>query len=185
MVRNNSRVSIRYIRSKGGLSLANSDTPERVDRSRGYKAIVRGFRMTEYNKYGSLNISMKVGDYSVYLEYEGFKSMIEHGLNENTNSDSLHKLLSKIIYDIHRKGTVRVGCSCPDFIYRYKYLASKKNYLNHAYTKEQRYPRITNPNLKGFACKHVIASITNTYKILKVCQPYIEDKLVSYYGIDN
>jgi hypothetical protein len=52
------------------------------------------------------------------------------------------------------KGDLRIECSCPDFRYRYRYMAWQMGYGLY---KELRYPHIVNPQLKGSVCKHCLA----------------------------
>lgn len=176
------RKYIRYIGSKGGLNLAKLETPDRYDRSSGYKAKIRGVRITEFKKYGSLNVSLIVGNYNVYVEYENFKYLLESKLRKGID---LKLAVSQVVNYLSTKSTVRVFCSCADFTYRYKYLATKRGYLNHATNQEKRYPEVRNPNLKGFACKHVIAALNNSKKILSIISPYIIAKLIDYYGYEE
>ncbi len=52
-------------------------------------------------------------------------------------------------------GDVQVFCDCRDFLYHgYKYMADLEDY---GIKSEDRPPDITNPNLDGALCKHIIA----------------------------
>lgn len=53
------------------------------------------------------------------------------------------------------KGPVRIECDCEDWRYRYRYLATIGKYAAGPWF-EQGYTKITNPNLKGAACKHIL-----------------------------
>lgn len=52
-------------------------------------------------------------------------------------------------------GRLSINCSCGDHQYRYRYMATLGNYCLSP-PKEFSYPKITNPNLSGLACKHVL-----------------------------
>lgn len=56
-------------------------------------------------------------------------------------------------------GRVSFDCNCGDHQYRYRYMATLGNYAL-APPKEFAFPKITNPNLTGLACKHVIKSMS-------------------------
>lgn len=57
-------------------------------------------------------------------------------------------------------GNVRLHCHCPSYLYHgYKYILTQ---LDAAIKPENRYPSITNPQLKGVACKH----LRRTLKVL-------------------
>lgn len=53
------------------------------------------------------------------------------------------------------KGPIRIECDCEDWRYRYRYLATIGKYAAGPWF-EQGYTKITNPNLKGAACKHIL-----------------------------
>lgn len=55
-------------------------------------------------------------------------------------------------------GDLSVYCSCEDFLYKgYKYMAWNMGY---GLDKENRFPKIKNPNLEGTICKHLIAVLS-------------------------
>lgn len=53
---------------------------------------------------------------------------------------------------------VEVYCSCPDFRYRFSYMAWEFDYGTN---KETRFPDHTNPNLNGSVCKHLTFLLEN------------------------
>lgn len=59
-------------------------------------------------------------------------------------------------------GDIEVYCTCPDFKYRFAYIAFNNKY---GFFKETRFPKIRNPQMQGCACKH-------TYSALKVMPMY-------------
>lgn len=56
-------------------------------------------------------------------------------------------------------GRVSIACDCGDHQYRYRYMATLGNYAITP-PKELAFPKITNPELAGLACKHVIKAMT-------------------------
>ena len=169
---------IKYIGAKGALSTAGTDTPARIVRSNNYSATIKSIRMTEFNKYGSLCISLYVGDYMVYLEYDNFKYLLERILRRK----DLETSVITVIHQVSSRGSIRIGCTCPDFVYRFKYLASKKKYLTHAMKLEGRPAKITNPDNKGVACKHALIVVKNSTTILSEIIPYLVSRLSGIYG---
>lgn len=177
------RPSIRFIGVKGGLNLSTQDTPERVVRSLGKTATVQSFRMTEYNKYGSLSVKLKVDKYTVWIEYMNFRSLFEYELKK---SGSIELSIHKCMKILKASATIRTGCTCPDFNYRFKYLASIKKYLAHALgSYEKRPSKITNPNLIGFTCKHNIAALKSSRSVLNVIEKYLINKFRIIYVLDE
>ena len=54
-------------------------------------------------------------------------------------------------------GNIRIKCTCDAFLYRgYKYITWKSNV---GIDKETRAPDKTNPDRKGFACKHILVAL--------------------------
>ena len=59
----------------------------------------------------------------------------------------------KLMYE----GNLKVHCTCPSFQFHgYKYILSQ---LDSSLEDEDRYPRKTNPNLRGVVCKHLHRSL--------------------------
>jgi hypothetical protein len=56
-------------------------------------------------------------------------------------------------------GRVSIQCSCEDFQYQYRYLATIGNYVVSP-PKEHGYPKIKNPRLKGCCCKHILKCLS-------------------------
>lgn len=56
-------------------------------------------------------------------------------------------------------GRMSIACDCGDHQYRYRYMATLGNYCL-APPKELAFPKVTNPELTGLACKHVIKAMT-------------------------
>lgn len=62
---------------------------------------------------------------------------------------------------------IQVNCSCPDFKYRFRYVADK---YDASTKKENRPPDFTNPNYDGAICKHL-------HSLLRRIESY-SDKMV-------
>ena len=70
-----------------------------------------------------------------------------------SNLDSLEDAL---------QGNIKIYCSCDAFLYSgYKYIAFK---ANSGIEPETRAPKITNPNMYGIACKHILVALKQMKK---------------------
>lgn len=70
-----------------------------------------------------------------------------------SNLDSLEDAL---------QGNIKIYCSCDAFLYHgYKYIAFK---AKSGIEPETRAPKITNPNMQGMACKHIIVVLQQMKK---------------------
>ena len=56
------------------------------------------------------------------------------------------------------KGRMSLDCSCADYQYRYRYLATMGNYQIKP-PSEFAFPKKTNPTLRGLACKHILLAV--------------------------
>lgn len=63
-------------------------------------------------------------------------------------------LSNRDIMKLAMSGDISIHCSCPDFRYRFSYLAWTRGY---GLVKETRFPKIRNRFLMGTVCKHSIA----------------------------
>ena len=64
--------------------------------------------------------------------------------------------------DIALDSDIKVNCSCPDFLYGgFRYIATQLSYSTH---RENRPPKIRNPNEAGTVCKHIGHILNNIEK---------------------
>jgi hypothetical protein len=75
-------------------------------------------------------------------------------------------------------GDIEVFCDCRDFLYRYKYIAYIGDYGIEA---ETRPPDITNPNLEGALCKHILSVFSQIDKFI----PEIKADIAEYAKKDK
>lgn len=60
------------------------------------------------------------------------------------------------------QGNIKIYCSCDAFLYQgYKYIAFK---AKSGIEPETRAPKITNPNMQGMACKHILVALQQMKK---------------------
>jgi hypothetical protein len=108
-----------------------------------------------------------VGNYDVTVAYFGIlsklKTIISRKPRYNVTLQDVIKAVSRAIDD----SDVFVDCTCPDFIYRYSYYATKYGYKFGK--PEIRPPKITNPDDNiGATCKHIAALLSNKKWLVKV-----------------
>nr|DAS88477.1 MAG TPA: hypothetical protein [Bacteriophage sp.] len=79
-------------------------------------------------------------------------------LNDIKDINALKDFKKSEITRLLLNGDLSVYCSCEDFLYKgYKYMAWNMGY---GLDKENRFPKIKNPNLEGTICKHLIAVLS-------------------------
>lgn len=79
-------------------------------------------------------------------------------LNEAKDINKFKEFQRKDIVKLLVEGDISVFCDCPDFLYKgYKFQAY---HLDYGIFREDRFPKIRNPNLEGALCKHLLAVMT-------------------------
>lgn len=80
---------------------------------------------------------------------------------DSLSPDSLVSRPTSQVATLLRMSGIKVYCSCPAFLYwGYQYKAEHRNYA--AFKLGVRYPKIRNPHLQGFICKHTYACLSVT-----------------------
>ena len=93
---------------------------------------------------------------SQYTPNKKYQQLIK--LNDVKDISALKEFKKSEITRLLLNGDLSVYCSCEDFLYKgYKYMAWNMGY---GLDKENRFPKIKNPNLEGTICKHLIAVLT-------------------------
>ena len=133
------------------------------------------------NLAGSGRISKKANIVSTYVAYDKNKSILTYRSVDRNGSGRSHivrllvpklffnllgkaKTKEQIIKSLLNNDGVRISCSCESFKYYFSYLATKNSYNMPDYI-EKRFPKITNPMLKGSVCKHVAHVLYNLSSI--------------------
>ena len=84
-------------------------------------------------------------------------------LNKGHN---LYTAIDLVLNEIIKRGSVRYGCTCKDFIYRFQYIATKKDDLTHMLSPTLEPAKHTNPDNKGLLCKHLSYIFKNVHKLI-------------------
>lgn len=144
-------------------------SPERVERSKGYKITGKmEIDVDEFLNKDIITVEIPVNDYICTIEFhnviETVAWVVDRQWKGNVNYDSVEKALSKAL---DAEKNLRVNCTCPDFYYRYSYVATRNGYK---FGKLQLTPApIRNPhNNIGSFCKHLIMILKNKVWVHKL-----------------
>lgn len=115
----------------------------------------------------SVDIKGETNIYKVRLSFVGTLDEIHKEL-QRTGVDKVdRKLILRALTRAFNNDDVYINCTCPDFRYRFKYWATKKNLLIGE--PENRPAKITNPrNDKGPGCKHIILCLSDASWLIKI-----------------
>ena len=135
--------------------------------------VVNSINQIDFNaffKADMLIVGIKVvgetDDYITKFKFEGVLKEIENEVKHNDNKLEFKSILSSLIR-VFNSRDVYISCSCPDFRYRFSFVATKNNY--NSGPPEMRPSDITNPNdTKGSGCKHTLLVLANMDWLMKV-----------------
>ncbi len=161
------------------LDKSKKDTPDKFNRrteiSNDEWSLLR-VGLLELMASEDLYIYFKVRDYRVDLRIVKFKPILEKYLNGKYKGDTT-KAITKALNHSLRYNHIQVSCSCPDFKYRYSYMATIKNYGLD--TDELRPANITNPKNKGGLCKHIMKVLNSpslwSKKVVTALKSYVRE----------
>lgn len=142
------------------LAKAKSQTITRYNKAPGYKGFsIVDIDTTSVFTTNSLRVTCRVGDYWDTVEMENILYWIQVEAEKNPNHQINTKGITAAIINSIDGMDIKVDCTCPDFKYRFAYMATK---LGYKYGKpENREAKITNPNDYGSICKHLISMLSN------------------------
>ena len=142
------------------LAKAKSQTITRYNKAPGYKGFsIVDIDTTSVFTTNSLRVTCRVGDYWDTVEMENILYWIQVEAEKNPNYQINTKAITAAIMNSIDGMDIKVDCTCPDFKYRFAYMATK---LGYKYGKpENREAKITNPNDYGSICKHLISMLSN------------------------
>lgn len=121
-----------------------------------------GLLEIQYLDQPDLEIFFDVGEYRVVVSLLNFMNNLRKDYQRNyetirkskTVDQAIRQLTENAFNRAMTKGDIKINCSCPDFRYRYSYVATTKNYK---YGDPENRPAVrTNPKNQGSACKHII-----------------------------
>lgn len=114
-----------------------------------------------------INVRGETNDYIVTIRYNGALKEIQEQIKRNNNTLEF-KCVLIALQRVFNAGNVFVSCSCPDWVYRQAYHATRGGY--NSGEPEVRASDITNPgDTKGAGCKHVNLVLGNVDWLMKIC----------------
>lgn len=126
--------------------------------------------MNQLFKDGILTVAIEVkgetSNYLVKISFNGILDELHEEIERNNGLFELRNIIRALVIAFN-KGDVYISCTCPDWVYRFGYWATKNQITSG--DPENRPSDETNPsdNL-GSACKHVLLVLSNTSWIIKV-----------------
>lgn len=134
---------------------AKRDTPERYKRrtDSGDDWKFEQIDLLELQSTGDLSLTFRVKTYRVQLKILKYSQTLDQYLTGKYSKD-IRKAIRKSVEYAMKYNHIQVVCDCPDFKYRFAYMATQKGYGLD--THEDRPANITNPRSKGGLCKHIM-----------------------------
>lgn len=168
----NKRVSnhsfLTEISRKNLVGKTKSQSPDRYNRRLGYHAkSYKGIDVERLLNDDIIIIKVPVGDYMCTIAYKGVLKHLLEVLKKQPKPNVTLQSVIKALSDAFDDTDILVDCTCPDFVYRYAYWATKYGYK---YGKPETRPSdITNPDDKlGAMCKHLTALLANKRWLVKI-----------------
>lgn len=169
-----------------------SQSPERFKKRLSYgPRDYHGVDMKDLLVNDTLTFTTPVGDYICTISFKGVFKYLKKEVGQNPRNvrnkrNRINLDLQGVIRALNRAfdaADVLVDCSCPDFYYRYSYVATKNGYK---YGTPQDIPAdIRNPHDdKGGQCKHLTALLSNKKWISRVASA-INSYLKAYPEVAN
>lgn len=128
--------------------------------------------MNKFFKTDILDVLIDVkGETNIYKVRMSFVGTLDEIHKELQKSGATQKIDRRLVLRALTKAfnhdDVYINCTCPDFKYRFKYWATKKNILIG--DPENRPAKITNPNNdKGPGCKHIALCLSDASWLIKI-----------------
>ena len=166
-------------KSKNGASYAPNNRKKGKNRfeRRKYSKIstsIKGYNKIDMNAFWKGDI-LEVGievigetdNYIVTLDFENILYNLKKEVKDNSNVFNF-KVIYKALVKAFNDDDVYISCNCPDWKYRFGYVATKNKYSSQL-PPELRPSNITNPkDDKGAGCKHTLLLLSNTGWLVKI-----------------
>lgn len=134
-----------------------------------------------------IEVQGETNTYTVTMRFQGILNEIQKDVKAN-NGKLEFKIVARAMSRVYNSGDIQLHCSCPDWVYRQGYWASKDGYGTQY---EPRPSDITNPhNSKGGGCKHSLLVMSNLDWMMKVssviinyikyCQKNLQNNYATY-----
>lgn len=114
-----------------------------------------------------IDVKGETNIYKVRMSFVGTLDEIHNELKKSGATQIDRKIVLRALTKAFNNDDVYINCTCPDFRYRFKYWATKKNLLIG--DPEHRPANITNPHDdKGPGCKHIILCLSDASWLIKI-----------------
>lgn len=161
-------ISLLEIDRKNLVGKTKAQSPDRYNKRLSYHPTsYRGVDMNELLTRDVLVAHVPVGDYVCTVAYAGVLTQLAEVVSKQPRPNVTLQSVIRAITQSIDKTDILVDCTCPDFVYRYAYWATKYGYK---YGKPETRPaKITNPDDKiGSMCKHLTALLANKRWLVKL-----------------
>ena len=162
---------------KNMVGKSKKQSPERYAKKSNYHALkYDGIDVNKLLTDDQFVVVVPVGKYECTIAFNGvieelgtMLKMQKHG-NEYSANINLQMCIRVLQRTIDNKD-ILVDCSCPDFVYRFAFFATKFGYK---YGKPETRPsKITNPHDdKGSVCKHLLALLSSKRWLVKLATTF-------------
>ena len=139
------------------LRVAKGSDSSRMNKRTSYSSYrLVGVDTNELRRSGDLVLQFEVkspeDSYKVSLKLLGYQLYYDI-YYQNTNN--IYSAINKALEWSLKNADIKVNCTCPDFKYRFAYVATQHDYKYG--DPETRPAKVRNPNNKGRVCKHILA----------------------------
>ena len=161
-----SMVELTEMRRQEMVSTSRKDTKARYERRKAISpssVTYKAFEIKQFLSTGKLVFHIDVKDYKVTIEVNNILVHLKQLINDGKriNYKNIYSYLGKSL----DKSDLLIDCTCPDFRYRFAYVATKNKFK--ANSPETRPAKVTNPSNMGVCCKHLLHILSNKLWIRK------------------
>ena len=153
------------------LALTKSQTVTRYNKSEEYKGFsIRDIKTDEIFSKDMLVIVCRVGDYEDIVALEDILIWVQMCAEQSTSTKNQinSKVVTQAIMNSIDGMDILVNCSCPDWKYRFAYMATQLGYKYGEPQNERNKYHKTNKENYGALCKHLTALLSNKRWLSKI-----------------
>lgn len=159
------------------LALTKSQTVTRYNKSEEYKGFsIRDIKTDEIFSKDMLVIVCRVGDYEDIVALEDILIWVQMCAEQSTSTKNQinSKIVTQAIMNSIDGMDILVNCSCPDWKYRFAYMATQLGYKYGEPQNERNKYHKTNKENYGALCKHLTALLSNKRWLQQVTSRFID-----------
>ena len=159
------------------LALAKSQTITRYNKSEEYKGFsIRDIKTNEIFSKDMLVIVCRVGDYEDIVALEEILIWVQMCAEQSTSTKNQinSKVVTQAIMNSIDGMDILVNCSCPDWKYRFAYMATQLGYKYGEPQNERNKYHKTNKENYGSMCKHLVALLSNKRWLQQITSRFVD-----------